>query len=62
MKKTYIKPTTVAVNIDTESMMDALATSVTPGDGSTNPVTKDEGDGAWVGSKENGDWDNLWED
>lgn len=63
MKKIYITPATMVTAIEANSLMEA--SRVTPDGGeTTNWVTPTEGEGQsyWAGSKENGDWDGLWDE
>ena len=53
MKKTYVSPLMVEVNVAAESM---LATSVKIGSGSVN--TSNEG--VQLGNETRGEWGNLW--
>lgn len=58
MKKTYMRPVTNLVKVIMQGqMMEASQVN-------NQPVTPTEGNDKeiWVGSKENGDWNNIWED
>ena len=53
MKKNYVSPLMVEVNVEAESM---LAASLKIGGGSVNTSE----DGAQLGNETRGEWGNLW--
>ena len=53
MKKTYVSPLMVEVNVEAESM---LAASMKIGSGTVNTSE----DGAQLGNETRGEWGNLW--